>query len=207
MPAGSKPGRHNLIKMTSAQTQESEVPLDMVPSGSDIEQRHAEVKLAWTPSIHAPCFSFLLALSWPSLQTPFFVLFQMPWALTNTTSHQATLWAAYSVCIISCSLSPVPLFQDREACLSWEGMGRAKQRGILYTRWECQQSLPWNSHRKKNYSGGGMLHLQDQPASEPEQTTDKRKLISDGQVSIHRFSCCLQTLLWKPVPSAGSLLP
>lgn len=77
MPAGSKPGRHNLIKMTSAQTQESEVPLDMVPSGSDIEQRHAEVKLAWTPSIHAPCFSFLLVLSWPSLQTPFFVLFQM----------------------------------------------------------------------------------------------------------------------------------
>lgn len=56
-------------------------------------------------------------------------------------------------------------------------MERAQQQGILYTHWECQQSLPWTSHRKKKlHSEGGTLDLQDHSVSEPEQTTDNRKL-------------------------------
>lgn len=39
------------------------------------------------------------------------------------------------------------------------------------------KSLLDQPYEKKLHTGGGMLHLQDHSASEPEQTIDNRKLV------------------------------
>lgn len=57
MAAGMQPGRHNLITVTSVRNAGVRGPSGHgTQNGSDVEQRLAEVKLAWIPSSHAPAF-------------------------------------------------------------------------------------------------------------------------------------------------------
>lgn len=58
----------------------------MVPSGSDIEQRQAEVKLAWTPSIHTLYFFF--SLSFKQVFTSDTLPCTLPNALSSHQHHK-----------------------------------------------------------------------------------------------------------------------